>query len=112
MARVLASMSDCRVGQLVVALVDCGVYAMSARPAVVKASFSSSAEALSELTIRMVTTSFGFVSIQLLISPSQVVIGPAFNRSQLEWQRSQLPLLLCTCAERSRTPAPRAVVAL
>ena len=47
----------------------------------------SEGDALSELTKRRVTTSFGFSSIQLLIAESQSLSRPASSRSQEVWHK-------------------------
>lgn len=70
------------------------------------------ADAESELTIKIVTTSFGLLSIQLLISLSHKLTGPASSRLQLVWQRCKAPLLSWACAVRRRTPASSCRVTL
>lgn len=70
------------------------------------------AERLSELTSIKVTTSRGLLSIQLLICASHADRRPASRSVQLLWHRRIVLLERWTCAERRRTPAERATVAL
>jgi hypothetical protein len=84
MRRVLLPMRRSRVGQ-VVGMVEGegGVYASLSMPEDVKMVPSSEGVALSELTMRTVTTSFVFLSIHVLISDNQLSKVPASNSVQL-----------------------------
>lgn len=92
--------------------VEVGVYPYFEIPAEVKRGPYSEAGMLSELTIMRVTTSRGLASIQVLISDSHVVRGPASSRAQLLWQSLMVPLSRWTCPDNNRRPADNATVAL
>jgi hypothetical protein len=62
---------------------DCGVYEYCVMPDDVKICFRVAASALTPFTKRIVTTSFGFASIQVLTSLSQFSTEPASYRLQV-----------------------------
>lgn len=107
--RVLLLIRLLRVGHILGILdAERGVYASLSIPDAENSLSICAGVALSELTMRTVTTSFVFASIHVLISDSQLERVPASKRLQLVWHRCHesdpLSLNLCTYALSIRTP--------